>query len=81
MVARGLDLARFAATIEGRGPSLIAAENGWERYRQAALLEQDFLSFERGAFKRFKRSPPSRANDDLAEIDLQAMAIRRRSTR
>jgi len=75
MVA-GLDLARHAAAIEGRGPSLIAAENGWERYRQAALLEQDFQSLD-DELKIFKRDPPQRAAEDVAEIDRQALLIRR----
>lgn len=71
----GLDLARIAATIEGRGPSLIAAENEWERYRQATLLEQDFAALN-GALQRFKLNSPSRAAAEVAEIDQQVVAIR-----
>jgi signal transduction histidine kinase/HAMP domain-containing protein/ActR/RegA family two-component response regulator len=74
MVA-GLDLARHAATIEGRGPSLIAAENEWERYRQATLLEQDFSSLDE-ALKRFKHGSPRAAAAEVAEIDQQVKTIR-----
>lgn len=74
MVA-GLDLARYAATIEGRGPSLIAAENEWERYRQATLLEQDFSSLGE-ALKHFKQEYPRAAASEVMEIDQQVRAIR-----